>query len=291
MKKYLKNNPITTYLILTFALSSIFYYLIIRTGKLESGFTLYVTGLMWCPAIAAILTSRIIGRKIAALGWQWGNPKYQLWSYLVPIAYIFIGYLIIWLVGFGGFYNEEFVKQIINSFGFTSLPNWLVIIIFVLLNGIFGMAGSAANALGEEIGWRGFLTPELFKRFNYFQTSLITGLIWAFWHFPMLLFADYNSGTPAWYGLSCFTFLVVCVSFMMTWLRCKSNSLWTGLLLHASHNLYIQGIFTPLTQDTGNTKYYIGEFGIILPIVALFFAFFFWNKRSELNQQTNELTS
>ncbi len=288
MKSIFKSRPIITFLILTFALSSIFYFLIIRTGKLESGFSLYVTALMWCPALAAFITSRILGRKISGLGWQWGETKYQLWSYLVPLAYIFIGYMIIWLLGLGGFYNREFVNQIVSSFGFSSLPNWMVIIIFVILNGIFGMAGSAANALGEEIGWRGFLVPELYSRFSYFQTSFITGIIWAVWHFPMLLFADYNSGTPAWFGLSCFTFFIICVSFMMTWFRCKSNSLWTGLIFHASHNLFIQGIFTPLTQDTVDTRYFIGEFGIVLPIVAIFFALYFWRRRSELIRHPNE---
>lgn len=282
MNAFFKNRPIVTFLFITFALSSIFYFLIIHTGKVESGMGFYVTALMWCPALAAFITSWFLGRKISSMGWQWGEAKYQWSSYLIPICYVFIGYLIIWFMGWGTWYNKEFVNQIVTSFGLESLPNWLIIVIYIVMNGLFGMAGSASNALGEEIGWRGFLVPELYKRFNYTQTSLICGIIWAAWHFPVLLFADYNSGTPAWFGLSCFTVLVVCVSFIMTWLRIRSNSLWTGLLIHSSHNLFIQGIFTPLTQSNDTTKYYIGEFGIVLPVIALFFAFYFWNKRKEL---------
>lgn len=291
MKYIFKNRPVFTFLFITFALSSIFYFLIIRTGKLESGLSLYVTALMWCPAISAIITLKILGRKISGLGWKWGKTKYQLWSYIVPLGYIFIGYMIIWIMGWGGFYNTVFVNEIAASFGFESLPNWLVILFFVILNGIFGMAGSAANALGEEIGWRGYLVPELFSRFSYTKTSLITGIIWAVWHFPILLFADYNSGTPAWFGLSCFSVLVICVSFIATWFRCKSNSLWTGLIIHSSHNLFIQGIFTPLTQETENSKYFIGEFGIVLPIVAFFFALYFWRRRSELNKMSVDVAN
>ncbi|MES1224756.1 MAG: CPBP family intramembrane glutamic endopeptidase, partial [Bacteroidota bacterium] len=123
------------------------------------------------------------------------------------------------------------------------------------------------------------------KRFGYTKTSLLTGVIWSVWHYPILLFADYNSGTPAWYGLTCFTVMVISISFVFTWFRMKSGSLWTGMLLHASHNLFIQSIFSPLTKDTGNTKYYIDEFGIVLPIVAIFFAIWFWRKRGELVQQ------
>jgi membrane protease YdiL (CAAX protease family) len=289
MKNIFTRKPIITFLIITFALSSIFYFLIIHTGKLGSGFNLYVTGLMWCPGLSALITSLILGRKISELGWQWGEAKYQLRSYLIPLLYAFIAYTIIWSIGWGGFYNKEFVTQIATSFGWTKLPSGLIIVFYFIMTGIFGMAGNAATAMGEEIGWRGFLVPELSKKFNYTKTSLIVGGIWAVWHFPILIFADYNSGTPYWYGLTCFTVMVISISFVFAWFRLKSNSLWTGVILHASHNLFIQSIFTPLTKDTGNTKYFIDEFGIVLPIVCLCFAVYFWRKRSQLISMPNEI--
>ncbi|MBX3253565.1 MAG: CPBP family intramembrane metalloprotease [Chitinophagaceae bacterium] len=279
-------KPALIFLALVFALSTIFYSLIIHTGKLGSGFGMYVTGLMWCPGIAALLTCRILNRKISTLGWRWGKTGYQLQSYLVPALYALIAYLVIWIAGWGGFYNKEFISQVAGSFGLKSLPDGIVIICYTILMGIFGMAASIATALGEEIGWRGFLVPELFKSLGYTKTSFITGLVWSLWHYPILLFADYNSGTPAWYGLTCFTIMVISISFIFSWFRIKSGSLWTGAILHASHNLFIQSIFTPITSDTGNTKYYIDEFGAVLPIVALCFAVYFWSKRSSLSLQS-----
>jgi membrane protease YdiL (CAAX protease family) len=76
--------------------------------------------------------------------------------------------------------------------------------------------------------------------------------------------------------------LVVAISFVLAWIRLKSGSLWTAALLHASHNLYIQDIFTPLTRYTGKTAWFIDEFGAILPIVAIGFAIFFWRRRARL---------
>ncbi len=289
MKNIFTSRPVITFLLITFLLSSIFYFLIIYTGKIGSGFGLYVTGLMWCPGISALITSLILGRKLSELGWQWGNAKYQLRSYLIPLLYASIAYIIIWSIGWGGFYNKEFVTQVSNSFGLTQLPSGLIIALYFIFMGLFGVIGSAANGLGEEIGWRGFLAPELSKTFNYTKTSLISGGIWAVWHFPILIFADYNVGTPYWYGLTCFTVMVISISFVFTWFRLKSNSLWTGVILHASHNLFIQSIFTPLTKDTGNTKYFIDEFGIVLPIVCLCFAIYFWSKRSQLISIPNEI--
>jgi membrane protease YdiL (CAAX protease family) len=278
----LGHRPIAMFLFITFGLSSIFYFFIIYSGTMVGAEGRYVTGLMWCPGISALITLRFQKRHISDLGWQWGKTKYQIWSYIIPILYALIAYTTIWLFGWGGFYNKDFVKQIIESYGLGIIPDGTIITLYVILNGVFGTIRSTANSLGEEIGWRGFLVPELFKSFGYTKTSVISGLIWSVWHFPILLFADYNSGTPSWYAMSCFTVSVISISFVLTWFRIKSDSLWTAVLLHASHNLFIQAIFTPLTIDTGNTKYFIDEFGVILPIVCVGFAIFFWTKRNEL---------
>jgi len=104
--------------------------------------------------------------------------------------------------------------------------------------------------------------------------------------YPLLIWSDYNSGTPTWYSLTCFTVMVISVSFIFAWMRLKSGSLWTGALLHASHNLYVQGIFTPLTRDTGKTAWFIDEFGAVLPLVALGFGIYFWSRRNELTRNS-----
>lgn len=277
-----KFKPFGIFLSITFALSAIFYFLIIYSGKLGGGAGQYVMGLMWCPGISALITIKILKRNISDLGWKWGQTKYQVWSYLIPLLYALIAYIFIWSFNWGGFYNKETVNWLTKSFGLGEIGDGFIIALFVLLTAIFGTISSMASALGEEIGWRGFLVPELYKNLGFTKTSLISGAIWGLWHIPILLFADYNSGTPSWYALSCFIVLVVSMSFIYTWFRMKSGSLWTAVILHGSHNLFIQGIFTPLTKDTGNTAYYIDEFGIVLPIVAIGFALYYWTKRNEL---------
>lgn len=276
-------KPAILFLSITFALSSIFYFLIIYSGSLGGGLGQYVMGIMWCPGIAALITMKILKRNISDLGWKWGNTKYQIQSYLVPLFYALLAYLIIWSFGWGGFYDKEFVEMLTKSFGLGPIGNGFIIFFYVVLMGIFGTIQSASSALGEEIGWRGFLVPELYKSLGFTKTSLISGTIWGIWHLPILLFADYNSGTPSWYAMSCFMVLIISMSFIYTWFRIKSGSLWTAVILHASHNLFIQQIFTPLTEDTGNTVYYVDEFGIVLPIIGICFAIYYWNKRNELN--------
>jgi uncharacterized protein len=275
-------KQIGVFLLLTFAISSIFYFLIIKSGHLGSGRGSYVLGLMWSPGLAGILTRKIFGQSVNTLGWKWGQPRYQIWSYLIPLIYATIAYSAVWALRLGGFYDHSFLKSVTDSFGLGPLPAWAGMSLYFLFSSTTGMIRSCSSALGEEIGWRGFLVPELATKFSYTSTALISGLIWSLWHYPILIFADYNSGTPVWYGLTCFTVMVVSGSFVFAWMRLKSGSLWTGVLLHASHNLFIQGFFDPLTTDTGRTKYIIGEFGAALPIVCVAFALYFWSRRREL---------
>jgi uncharacterized protein len=94
---------------------------------------------------------------------------------------------------------------------------------------------------------------------------------------PVLLFADYNSGTPWWFALSCFAVMVVAISVVLTWIRLRSNSVWPCAIFHASHNLFIQGFFSPLTATKGRwTPYAVDEFGVAVPAVAIVFAILFW---------------
>lgn len=276
-------RALPTFLLLTLALSSVFWFLIIKSGHVGGGGGTYVTALMWCPASAALLTCKILGRDVRSLGWKWGAPRYEVASYLIPLGYATVAYTVVWLTGLGGFYNKQFVTAVGNRFGLGALPAWAAIALYLFFDGTTGMIRGCASALGEEIGWRGFLVPELARRMNFTATALISGSIWAMWHYPILIFADYNSGTPVWYGLTCFTVMVIAISFVFAWMRLKSGSLWTGVLLHASHNLFIQSFFDPMTTDTGRTKYVTSEFGAALAITVVFLAAYFWTRRGELN--------
>jgi membrane protease YdiL (CAAX protease family) len=273
------------YLIILFAFSSFFYFLILHSGSLGYGRGMYVFGLMWCPALAGMLTLRLNGRSIAELGWKWGETKYQVRSWYIPLLYASIAYAIVWIFHLGAFGNREFYDSLVKSMHLGG-PPWISIVLGIVLIGTYGLVRSVSSALGEEIGWRGFLVPELSKTTSFTATSLISGVVWSLWHYPILIYGDYNAGTPTWYGLTCFTVLVIAISFVFAWMRLKSGSLWTGAILHGSHNLYIQGIFTPLTRNTGKTVWFIDEFGCVLPLVTIAFAIYFWSKRRELSARS-----
>jgi membrane protease YdiL (CAAX protease family) len=249
--------------------SSVFGSFVLFTGKkMDAGNLLYVTGSMWSPALAALATKAIYRENIRELPWKWGPARYAWLGYLIPIAYALPVYLVVWFSGLGGFADPAFVKRTAEVFGFSNFPAGVTLALFVLLTATLGLVGKMSRALGEEIGWRGFLVPELAKVVSFPAVGIISGLMWAAYHFPVLIFADYNAGTPVWYGVTCFTLMVVADSFVLAWLTLRSGSLWPAAILHGSHNVFIQSIFTPLTKNTGSTNYIIDEFGIGLVVTV-----------------------
>jgi len=146
------------FVLLTACLSGIFWALINATQTVNAA---YIFGLMWMPAVAAILTCRILRRPLRTLGLGTWNGRYVLIGYLIPIAYCLVASLGIWIFGFGAFPNTDFVRQTAEAFGVGGAPHWVVIAMFVVLTGTTGMFTGVAVATGEEIGWRGFLVPEL----------------------------------------------------------------------------------------------------------------------------------
>jgi membrane protease YdiL (CAAX protease family) len=270
-------KKIGVYYVLTMLFAGVFDVFILHAGKMDSGNLLYVTGAMWSPALAACATKRIFGESIRELAWRWGDSRYAWLAYVIPIAYALPVYIFAWLGGFGAF-NNVFLAKVAHDFGWPEFSPALVLTLFVVLTATLGIVGKASRALGEEIGWRGFLVPELAKVVGFPAIGLISGVMWAAYHYPILLFADYNAGTPAWFGLSCFTVGVIAESFILAWLVLRARSLWPAAILHASHNLFIQSIFTPLTSDTGRTPYVIDEFGVGLVITTAVGALIVWRK-------------
>ncbi len=256
------------YLALTVAFSAVFEAVCIATNDIGGGRGMFVTALMWSPAIAALVTCHITRKPYSELGFRWHTGG-ALLGWAIPLGYSLVAYVPVWVSGLGHFYDTTALAGIAKVFHTQSLPPPLQLAIYFALAGTAGVVRSCANALGEEIGWRGFLVPELAKRMSFTGVSLVSGLIWGLWHTPLILFGNYNAGTPFWWAVPSFVIGVISGSFVLTWLRLRTGSVWPAALLHASHNVFVQTVFNPLTGDTGRTAWVIGEFGIALTIVSL----------------------
>jgi membrane protease YdiL (CAAX protease family) len=115
-------------------------------------------------------------------------------------------------------------------------------------------------ALGEEIGWRGFLAPRL-ERAELPAPHVLLGVIWGMWHAPLILWSDYATSAHPALSLSLFIALSILMSIVMGWLRRSSGSVWPAVILHGAHNSFYQAIWDPWLG--GEWKPYVaGEAGI-----------------------------
>lgn len=162
--------------------------------------SLLVTGVMWSPGIAAILTCLVLRRPISSLPWRWGRWRWNWYAWLLPIAYGFVIYLPVWVFGLGGsgFGNVDTLSNWTNQVTGGDEPNIGAIVTAAFILATIGMVSATSRALGEEIGWRGFMIWEMRKVMPFWAIGLVSGLIWAIWHWPAILFTDYNAGEGTW---------------------------------------------------------------------------------------------
>lgn len=266
-------NTIALFLSIATLFSAVFHYAIVNLYPSR----IYIGALMWCPALAAFLTLKIKGRKISSLHWNWGEWKYIRLSYFVPVLYVSITYAAIWLLGFGNIATKETIATWateIGLMGIGTLNSTIALIIAITLVGTVSVVRAMATTLGEEIGWRGFFIFELRKVLSFTWVSFFSGIIWATWHWPLIVYYGSNIALE----MTTFYIFIISISFIMTYYTFKSKSVWPAVLFHAVGNVYIQKILPKLTIEVKGSEHWLGEYGIMLAIVTFLFAIYFWRK-------------
>ena len=122
------------------------------------------------------------------------------------------------------------------------------------------------SGLGEELGWRGFLLPRLQARYSALVASIIVGIVWGLWHWPLFLM----EGLPPYYEfgqmvgvipgiLALVFFLTVPWSILFTWMYNNTKgSLLLACVFHGS-----QAWFTIMVNPDNMMVPYLGYMAIM----------------------------
>ena len=113
------------------------------------------------------------------------------------------------------------------------LPNGTVGL--AIMGILVAVASSIVFALTEEMGWRGYLYRQ-WRQLGFWRYSLLTGLIWGVWHWPMVIYFGVVFSDNRLAGLAYYPLSTLLLAPLMTLLRDKDNSIWAPGIYHGVVN-------------------------------------------------------
>jgi uncharacterized protein len=119
---------------------------------------------------------------------------------------------------------------------------------------------------GEEFGWRSYLQLRVSR--SPVQATVITGIIWSVWHYP-LVFTNYVEYPNPLLKIVTWTPLLITQAIILAWLFLRSGSVWVPCLAHAGNNLIIGTLAFPLLVEGGGLDPSTVELLELIPLVAL----------------------
>jgi uncharacterized protein len=262
----LLTNPkqvIAAYLVLVFAFSSFFWYIIAAKPQfaVDTGLLRYSGALlMWSPAVAAVVTRLCFQRNLDGFGFKIGELRWWLLAIAIPVAVGLVMFGTAWISGIAPFQPDKAGVML-------AVPQAI----------ITGLCLSIVLATGEEIGWRGLLVPELGRFMTFTWIAAVSAFIWFCWHLPLMLAGVYSDGSV--YSIVMFFLSIIGGSTLFAWIRLRSGSIWTAALLHGFWNYFIQTFYPTLTATTSAGNAMLGEFGWFALLISIVIGLLFWHLR------------
>lgn len=239
VKTFIKQYPVPTYFVLTFAISWGGFILAVGPGGFANTDVWQTTSLAFAvmamlagPTIAGLLMTGIVDGRA---GFR------QLLSRLLK-----------WRVSIKWYAFAILPAPVLSVIALFALSLKCPLFtagnkIVVLIPGI--MAG--LSTVFEEIGWTGFAVPRLRDRHSVLTTGLIVGVLWGLWHLLQQLYISgtYTGGVPLAIYLSIALFNTIAgltaYRILLVWINDRTGSLLLTTLMHASLTASNVFIFRP----------------------------------------------
>jgi membrane protease YdiL (CAAX protease family) len=227
---------------------------------------------MWAPALGRFVARRTVDRDFTftlPLS-KWGATGSQVivWPLVVPLAVYGAAYFIAASAGFAHWSP--------GGGKWTTGPQIaLNLLVNLTILGVFG----TFTALGEEIGWRGYLQPRLDAAGVRWSVAVVW-LCQLAYHAPLMAGAGYANRGSLFISLALFASGDISVAFLWAREAYRARSVWPAVFFHSFHNTISQWLF-PKFFAGGEDELWLGEGGL-LPVAgyaALGVALFFWMRR------------
>jgi membrane protease YdiL (CAAX protease family) len=214
-----------------------------------------ITGIihMFTPMLSALIMMLVVTRDgyskagWATLGLHRLGLGWWVLALIGPLVVMSAIYGLVWSTGLGQFALPE-------GFTLAGLASYLGI----------GIGISSALALGEEIGFRGYLLPRLMQ-LGTTRALLLSGLLHAIWHFPLMLLTPIYPILGNWLIVGPIILLTLTTAGVFYgYLQLTSKSVWPATLAHGAINTSFElfAIFTVTTSPLA-LEYLAGETGLL----------------------------
>ena len=202
----------------------------------------------------AALTCALIfekGHRIAALGLKFRPNRWWMVALVLPMAMDAYHMAVMAALGRAdadtSFADPHKTIAAVFKLRPEALPHGYIGIAGIVILIAFGF--SIMFTLTEEMGWRGYLYQQC-RPLGFWRYSLLTGLVWGVWHWPMviyfgLVFSDHRLAGLVYYPLE-----TMSLAPIMTLLRDRGRSIWAPGIFHGMANTIGIILFDELGRNT-----------------------------------------
>ncbi|MEM6931198.1 MAG: CPBP family intramembrane glutamic endopeptidase [Myxococcota bacterium] len=150
------------------------------------------------------------------------------------------------------------------------VPLWVIVAVTPLQAVLGAVINVVLGAMGEELGWRGWLLPKLLP-LGRWPAMLAVGALWGIWHAPLILLGHNYPDAPV---LGVLLFVPFCMIWGVIhgWARLASDSVWPPALMHGALNA--SAGFALMLLASGSTPSSllaapVGLASLVLPVVVV----------------------
>lgn len=283
MKKIeISKKQFTIFMIFAFGLAWILQVIVsIVSEKGEMLFTVLLTIAMYMPFVAVLIARK----SLKGMGWiphLKGKIKYIFFALWMPALLSTIGGVLFFVI-FSDTYDSEFqtMHNLLEESGaleqFESMG--ISLKTYAILTTVMAVTYvpfiNMFVALGEEIGWRGFMYSYLKEKLGVNMGRIVGGAIWGAWHFPVIILAGYEYGkdyigAPL-LGPVVFCVFTIAMGILLDYVYDKTETIWLPSLMHGAINAFT--IFAYLLKPEHSDMMILGPayIGIIsmIPMIVL----------------------
>lgn len=237
------------YIGLTFLLTYVFEYFLCT--RLIEYFQLGAIVGMWIPGCVTAIVCKGLTKKRSGINWKPNIKKnigWFLFAWFVPTVLTIMGVAVFFCVFPKDFsaempgFTEMISQQGIDISDGTVQGMPIKTLFAVQLVQAITIAPfiNMIAAIGEEIGWRGYMTPAIQRLTGKKPGLIISGVIWGLWHAPLIVLVGYEYGTDyfgaPWLGVIAFCYIATLIGIILSYIYDRSECIIVPTLFHGAFN-------------------------------------------------------